>query len=560
MNRALRPVLAVACALASVALSGCENPSGADPVESVRVAPDTAYVRINTTQRLEATALDRRGPVREASLTWTSADSTIASVSAEGVVTARKYGVTTVTAAAGAVSGSATVWVTGTPGAHITSGDAVDDTIGAILLAPLVVEVRDSLGMAMVGREVVFFTAPGSASYPREPMTIGLVPAGGFGLVQRVVTDAEGRAAARVRMATQAGPAAITVRLDGTAYADTAHYVVRPGAPARVRLAPRDTVFFAGRQVVLRTSVTDRMGHPIAAPVAYSVAGGGVAVNAVTGVVTSSAFGTSFVVARVGQGVDSVRVSAVPEGALVAATPDGIVLMNFDGTGRRVLGPGTHPAWAPSGDAVVYTGSTGRLVTQGLSGAPAQLASGVFGAWPQYTRDGTWIYYQDNGPMRARADGGRFEGFGPGSGSGHPSPSPDGSKVVHYQEYGLGAHIRIFDLVTKQHSPVLAEGHAPTWSPTGDLIAFNEVRPELANALRLGGLMVIRPDGTGLRRIAPTEGYYYFSPRWSPDGRWVIASGRSAVHLVHVETGMIIPLPFFDYVYGVDWRPGPLLP
>ena len=55
----------------------------------------------------------------------------------------------------------------------------------------------------------------------------------------------------------------------------------------------------------------------------------------------------------------------------------------------------------------------------------------------------------------------------------------------------------------------LTSGSTPAWSPTGALIAFT----------REGQLYVARPDGSGVRRLAPG---YAWDPEWSPDGRRVV--------------------------------------
>jgi len=59
---------------------------------------------------------------------------------------------------------------------------------------------------------------------------------------------------------------------------------------------------------------------------------------------------------------------------------------------------------------------------------------------------------------------------------------------------------------------------APAWSPEGDLIAFLSAAEPTDT-----GLYVVRPDGTGLRRLTsvPTgtaRSYFHASPRFSPDG------------------------------------------
>jgi Tol biopolymer transport system component len=60
----------------------------------------------------------------------------------------------------------------------------------------------------------------------------------------------------------------------------------------------------------------------------------------------------------------------------------------------------------------------------------------------------------------------------------------------------------------------------PSWSPEGNLIAFDGAREE-TRGLMLPHIYVMRADGTGVRRI--THGYaLQWLPAWSPDGRKIM--------------------------------------
>jgi Tol biopolymer transport system component len=63
--------------------------------------------------------------------------------------------------------------------------------------------------------------------------------------------------------------------------------------------------------------------------------------------------------------------------------------------------------------------------------------------------------------------------------------------------------------ITVETDPGIAIG-VPIWSPRGDWIAF--VRSDDTRA----ATWVIRPDGSGLRRLVPG-----WAPCWSADGRWL---------------------------------------
>jgi uncharacterized protein YjdB len=82
------------------------------PVASITVSPATANIAIGQTQQLSATLRDANNNVLTGRIiTWSSANNAAATVSASGLVTAQAAGSTTITAASGGVSGTASVTV-----------------------------------------------------------------------------------------------------------------------------------------------------------------------------------------------------------------------------------------------------------------------------------------------------------------------------------------------------------------------------------------------------------------------------------------------------------------
>ena len=107
-----------------VVSSGSGNISGANvsdvavacmtDVASIVVTPATMTFDIGATATLQAQALDSNGAPITATVTWSSLDSTIAAVSASGVVTGVAQGATSITATVGTVQGNAALSVTAT--------------------------------------------------------------------------------------------------------------------------------------------------------------------------------------------------------------------------------------------------------------------------------------------------------------------------------------------------------------------------------------------------------------------------------------------------------------
>lgn len=87
------------------------DPSDAVPT-SVTVSPSSATLSVGETRQLMSTVRDQNGqPILGASVTWSSEETGIASVSSSGLVTAEGPGSTTINAESGSVGGSATITV-----------------------------------------------------------------------------------------------------------------------------------------------------------------------------------------------------------------------------------------------------------------------------------------------------------------------------------------------------------------------------------------------------------------------------------------------------------------
>jgi len=108
---------------------------------------------------------------------------------------------------------------------------------------------------------------------------------------------------------------------------------------------------------------------------------------------------------------------------------------------------------------------------------------------------------------------------------GFSSWSPDGKRLVFRTADKSGKGLRIAEVETGEIK-VLTEGdhtdNFPDWSPKGDWICFTSNREDKDYEI-----YIIRPDGTGLKRLTYLPGNDGHST-WSPDGDWIaFSSGRA---------------------------------
>ncbi len=110
-------IMSLLLILASAALSGCgDDSAGPDDstptVASIVVTPDAAALAVGETVSLAAEASDANGNVvAQATFAWQSSLESVATVTADGLVTAIGMGTANITATSGEASGSATASV-----------------------------------------------------------------------------------------------------------------------------------------------------------------------------------------------------------------------------------------------------------------------------------------------------------------------------------------------------------------------------------------------------------------------------------------------------------------
>jgi len=167
--------------------------------------------------------------------------------------------------------------------------------------------------------------------------------------------------------------------------------------------------------------------------------------------------------------------------------------------------------------------------------------SGLSAEETTFSKDGQWIAYvtyPEGVLWRSRLDGSdRLRLTDPPLYPLNPRWSPDGKQIAFWGVV-IGATNRIYAVSANGGDPEqLLPGDSvsskePNWSPKGDSILFEEILPTGVPVLRL-------LDRRTHSISAVPESMGYTSPRWSPDGRYIVAmtNNASALVLFDFQTG-----------------------
>lgn len=476
----------------------------------------------------------------------------------------------------------------------------IRDSVRTVIATPLVVTVIGPSGRPLPNVQVTASAVYLAATLPSYTEPIFFATVRELSGVPTMIawTDSLGVVRFWLRANNAAGP--FRIRMSSVYGRDSLDGVLVAGRSHHFAVTTRDTALFAGASFAPSFSVFDRPGNPTGEPI--SLTPRRPAVLDVAGkVVVARGTGRAYVVLTAGEARDSLAVSVVPPGNLIAyarpyASDDRPAFFMFalDGSGYRRLGESPSvtstrsPQWSGALQRLLYHGSAPTasnidalsLLSLPLTGAPSVVLSAdvvavgesaakqyASATHPSVTPDGSWIYfsgtmgYHETGIWRVRPDGTGASRVGPATSVGavdiQPSVAPDGRHVVYVTERGnfaTGAtRLMMLDVDTRVSLSMATLGSRPSWSPVADEIAF------FAN-----GVSIVRPDGTGEMVLARAS----FDARdgqlaWSPDGKWLVTcvtgqfSGDRQIVLIERATGEVLPLAYTakDKLCEGTWKP-----
>jgi hypothetical protein len=342
--------------LLSLGLAGCGLITGNEPEAStVIISPSgITFDAIGATATLLAEVRDQNDQVLgSAVVTWSSSDPNVATISPAGLVTAITNGTATITAAAGAASGSVNLSVTQLATMlEKVSGDGQLGPAGEPLPESLLVQVHDRLGNPAIG----------------VPVEFQIMEGGGTPTPAQTQTDMQGRASTTWTLGVVAGEAQAVRSFLSFSVGQGVNFEATavPGLPGGIvvvsgdgQAVPRSTLL---DPLVVR--VEDLFQNPVSGvTVEFAVIGGGGSVQPSTTSTDAGGLATTQWTLGAPLGDQSVSIIVAPilpttVSAFATTVPESVQILGGDGQigivgerlpdppSVRVLGPGGAPVFS----------------------------------------------------------------------------------------------------------------------------------------------------------------------------------------------------------------------
>ena len=326
-------------------------------VASVAVTPATGSLNPGGTLQLTATPKDADGtPLTGRTVTWSTSNAAVATVSASGLVTAVAAGApVTITATSEAKTGTSAITVTLVPVASVAVTPAPGSVqVGATL--QLTSTLKDANGNTLTGRTVTW------ASSDTNVATVNAT-----GLVTGKV----------------AGPATITATSEGVS--GTSAITVTPIPVATVGVTPASSNAIVGTTVQLTATPNDANGNPLTGrTITWTTSDASIADVDAAGLVSAKVIGGPVTITATSEGKSgtaSVTVIPVPVAAVNVMPPSARIVIG--GTVQLTATPqdaGGNPltgrtvTWSTS-DPTVATVDANGLVTGVGTGGPVAISA-----------------------------------------------------------------------------------------------------------------------------------------------------------------------------------------
>lgn len=350
------------------------------PVASVSTSAASLAIRVGEQRLLAATPLDAAGsPITGRSVTYSSSDPAVATVTAGGTVTAVAPGSANIVASAGSVSTTVAVSVSLVPVASVrvtptTASKMVTETI------ELGAQPLDSAGRALSGRSVAWTTS-----------STGIAAVSATGVV------------------TAVAPGAVTISASSEGKTGTAALTIRAIPVATVTLSRASLALSFGQVSPITASTLDSLGRTLSdRTIAWSSSNATIATVSSAGAVTAVGAGTATITATSEGKSASLTVSVTVPVSSIAVTPGSLAILRgesrplaataLDSTGASLAGRAIgylsgNPSIATVSPTGVVTGtnvgtttisanSEGRVRDVPVTVAPVPVASVSLGASP----------------------------------------------------------------------------------------------------------------------------------------------------------------------------------
>ncbi len=321
----------------------------ATPVASVTVQPARDTMLANATLQLTAVTKDSAGVVLTGTtVTWTTSNAAVATVSASGVVTAAPAGGNaTITATSEGKSGTSAITVI-VPVATVTVAPATK-TILAGDTAPFTATAKDASGNVLAGRVLQW-----SSSNPSVASISATGTATGTGVGTTTIT-------ATAPLEGKSGSATLTVNA------------------ASISVTPSPDSTYIGQAVTLTATAKDKSGNPVPAQgVAWSSSAPSVATVTQGGVVTGVAAGSTNIVATLtGQSSQATFKVLAPVASITLSPVNPSIAKNGSVTLQATLKDASNAPIGP-GRVVVWTttDTTGTVTITPMAGMYSAMVKG----------------------------------------------------------------------------------------------------------------------------------------------------------------------------------------